>query len=357
MRIIQKTFCTLFILAAAAGMVFPEKVAELEEVMQPSMLAADGEHLFVLDGIRVHVYAMKDWKHLRSFGKNGDGPGEFTSNFVNRLSMIMENGDLFMANMTKMARFTPRGELKMEKIFPFMVMQVVPLGDHYVITRFIPGEGGINSQSVRIYNKDLEETANLYSRPDISMQRSRKLDCPNEQIFVRVHNGRVYVQDQRPGTHVMVFDRNGAKITEFSLPVERIPMPQSYKDEVVEWARTAVTQIADFQNRSGLTLEQMLQMIDFHEILPGARNFLVRENGDMLIETYEKKAGRARFITFDTRGRIKSECFLTDPEPGQTKMMPYATYTVYGNRFFYLKDNPDSETWELHIESLAPAKK
>jgi len=357
MSLYKRVFLLMLILAAVAGFGFAEKVAELGEVMQPAMLAADGEHLFVLDGVRVHVYAMKDWRFLHSFGKQGDGPGEFTSNFVNRLSMILDRGNLFLANITKMARFTPQGKLIMEKTFPFMVLQTVPLANGYVITRFIPGEGGINSQTVRIYDKDLKETATLYSRPDISMQRSRKLDSPNEQIFVRVHKDRVFVQDQRPGIQVLVFDSGGKKLMELPLPVERIPMPQRYKDEVVEWARTAVTQIADFQNRSGLTLEQMLQMIDFHEILPGARNFLVRENGDMLIETYEKKNGKARFITFDTRGKIKSESMLTDPEPGQTKMMPYATYTVYGNRFYYLKDNPDAETWDLHAEPLATGKK
>lgn len=352
MNRLKVTFLAFLIFFATAGLGYAEKVAELDEVMLPSMLAADGEHLFVLDGIRVHVYTIKDWRHLRSFGKEGNGPGEFTTNFVNRLTMILDKGDLFLSNFNKMARFTPQGKLKMEKAFPFMVMQSVPMGKDYVITRFMPGEGGINSQSVRIYDKDLKEKAVLYSRPDISMQRSRKLDCPNEQIFVRVHDGRVYVQDQRPGTRVLVFDSNGTKRMELPLPVERIPMPQRYKDEVVEWARTAVTQIADFQNRSGLTLEQILQMIDFHEILPGARNFLVRKNGDMLIETYEKKNGKARFLGFDLQGKIKGECFLTDPEPGQTKMMPYAGYTVYGDRFYFLKDNPDEETWELHAERL-----
>jgi len=340
----------------AGGMGFAEKIAEMPELMQPAMMAADGEHLFVLDGITVHVYAMKDWHHARSFGKKGDGPGEFTTSFVNRLTMILDRGDLFLANINKMARFTTEGKLKMEKAFSFVVMQVVPLGDNYVITRFMPGEGGINSQSVRIYDADLKEKANLYSRPDISMRRSRKLDCPNEQIFVRVHDDRIYVQDQRPGTTVQVFDRTGGKLTDMPLPVQRIPMPQRYKEEVIEWSRTAVTQMADFQNRAGLTLEQLQAMIDFHEILPGARNFLVRDNGDMLIETYEKKSGKARFITFGADGKIRSESFLTDPEPGQVKMIPYAGYTVYGNRYYYLKDNPDKETWELHAEVLASEK-
>lgn len=355
MRILKKIFPVTLLLAAAAGMGFAEKVADLEELMQPSMMATDGERLFILDGVTVHVYTMDDWSHVSSFGKKGAGPGEFTHNFVNRLSMILDKKALFLANFNKMARFARDGTLKMEKIFPFLVIQVVPLNEDYVITRFMPGEGGVNSQSVRIYDKDLKEKAILYSRPDISMQRSRKLDCPNEQIFVRVHDNRVYVQDQRPGTHVLVFDRTGAQLAELSLPAERIPMPRRYRDEVVAWARTAVTQMADFQNRTGLTMEQILQMIDFHEILPGARNFLVRENGDMLIETYEKKNGKARFVTFDVRGKIRGECFLTDPEPGQTKMIPYAGYLVHGNRFFYLKDNPDGETWELHAESLAPS--
>ena len=101
-------------------------------------------------------------------------------------------------------------------------------------------------------------------------------------------------------------------------------------------------------------MEQIQSMIHFHEILPGARYFLVQPNGEMLIETYEKKDNKARFITFDIQGDIKGEWFLTDSEPGRTKMIPYAGYTVYENRLYFLKDNPDEETWELHTEPLGP---
>ena len=101
-------------------------------------------------------------------------------------------------------------------------------------------------------------------------------------------------------------------------------------------------------------MDQIREMIDFHEILPGARHFLVQPDGEMLIETYEKKGTRSKFVSFTSDGKITGEFMLTDPEPGRTKMTPHATYLVYGDRFYYVKDNPDAETWELHTEVLNP---
>jgi hypothetical protein len=54
-----------------------KKLAALKEVVNATAIEIDGDELFVLDEVVVYVYSMKDFKLLRKFGREGNGPGEF----------------------------------------------------------------------------------------------------------------------------------------------------------------------------------------------------------------------------------------------------------------------------------------
>ncbi|HEV3049535.1 MAG TPA: BF3164 family lipoprotein [Longimicrobium sp.] len=58
-----------------------EVIATGDYLDQPGQLAVVGERLVVLDrsAPKVHVFGARDGKRLVSFGRNGDGPGEFRS--------------------------------------------------------------------------------------------------------------------------------------------------------------------------------------------------------------------------------------------------------------------------------------
>lgn len=58
-----------------------EVIATGEYLDQPGQLAVAGDRLVVLDrsAPKVHLFALRDGKRLASFGRNGDGPGEFRS--------------------------------------------------------------------------------------------------------------------------------------------------------------------------------------------------------------------------------------------------------------------------------------
>jgi hypothetical protein len=100
-----------------------------------------------------------------------------------------------------------------------------------------------------------------------------------------------------------------------------------------------------------LTIEQIRQMVYYHEKLPLARNFTVQKRG-IFIETYQKRGNKSRFVFLDQAGKVKGDLYLTDAEPGRVKMSPHSTYCIANNKYYYLKENLDEETWELHMERL-----
>ncbi len=346
-------FVMFFIITFLNTALYSQKTAELPELAKPEMMTVDGNKLYVLDGVEVYIYSMTDYKLLAKLGKKGDGPGEFKSTFGARLHLQLHNGNILLNNMNKMAWFSPEGTLVREKRYPFLVMQIVPVQKHFAVTRFMPGPDGVNQLVVQLMDDQLKKIKTLYTREEISFRKSGKLDCPNEQIFVKYAWDRLYIVDQIDKTlHIRVFDSKGDPLPEIKKDGPPMKMPESYKQEVLAWADAQQSQIRPQADRLRMTMDQMKQMIYYHPVLPAARCFTT--NGDTLIvETFlKKKENRSQFIVLDKDGKTSKTVFLTDAEPGRVKMAPTATYTFYKNRHLFLVENPDTETWELHAETF-----
>ena len=54
-----------------------EKVCNLNEVMKLEQLIIDNDYAYLAEEFKIHIYSMKNKKLITSFGKKGEGPGEF----------------------------------------------------------------------------------------------------------------------------------------------------------------------------------------------------------------------------------------------------------------------------------------
>jgi len=67
--------------------------------------------------------------------------------------------------------------------------------------------------------------------------------------------------------------------------------------------------------------------------------------GDKLyIWTYRTEEDQEEYINLDTKGNLLKTVFLLEAPPG--------SWTFYGNKFYYLKDNDEKEECELHCIDL-----
>lgn len=349
----RKTICILIMILVtvlpAAVNLEAEKRAELNDLARPEMMTTDGGKLFIVDGYEVYVYSMKDHKLLGKFGNKGSGPGEFAPSFANRIQIQLHNGNILLNSTRKMAWFTHKGELVREKRLTFLAIQVVPVDDNFAVTRFMPGQNGVNMLTVQLLNDKMETLKTLYQRDDISHQRSGKLDCPNEQIFVRCAADKLYIMDQRDTTfHIRVFDKKGNPLTPIKKDYPPLKMPDSYKQEVMDWVESRKSMLRQHAtNNMGMSIEQLKKMVYYHPIVPAARYFHA-DDKMLIVETFIKKNKLSQFIVLDTNGKVLKKVFLTDAEPGKVKMFPKAGYTFYKNRHLYLWEDLETETWELH---------
>jgi len=76
-----------------------KKLATLKEVVNATSIEIDGDELFVLDEVVVYVYSMKDFKLLRKFGREGDGPGEFFYYPISPVMMVVINDEVVLCRL------------------------------------------------------------------------------------------------------------------------------------------------------------------------------------------------------------------------------------------------------------------
>jgi hypothetical protein len=80
MRIKRAGFlCCLFLcllLFTVSG--YGKDIIPLPELQKPSYILIDENHLYVKERFSISIYSLKDFKLIKKFGKEGEGPQEFT---------------------------------------------------------------------------------------------------------------------------------------------------------------------------------------------------------------------------------------------------------------------------------------
>ena len=69
--------------------------------------------------------------------------------------------------------------------------------------------------------------------------------------------------------------------------------------------------------------------------------------------TYKEKDGKNEFIVLDMKGKELNRLFI--PVAPFDEATVLITYTICNGKLYHLKDNEETEEWEVHIHNIAPA--
>jgi hypothetical protein len=81
----------------------------------------------------------------------------------------------------------------------------------------------------------------------------------------------------------------------------------------------------------------------FPEHFPPFDTFQVN-NQKIYVFTHIVKKDKRQLLVFDFNGNLQREVFIKDP--------PDRRGIIYSGRHYYLVDNPDQESWELHRQNI-----
>ncbi|MCX6569008.1 MAG: 6-bladed beta-propeller [Candidatus Aminicenantes bacterium] len=251
--------------------------------------------VYVLDtkDSRVKVFDAKG-KFLRAFGKAGQGPGEM--NQPVGILITPENEVLVEDALNqRLAVFGLDGtfsrHISTAKALGLSGIQMDGRG--LIVARSMGlGEAGKMSMDVKTYDKDFNPKVKLASFEfPVSLQAKINPFSAMNLLYALDGQGRLYFGSP-PGYEIKVLSLEGKPLKTIGREYDPVPITKEDKDEMLGLV----------PNVSGVNVRDMIQ---FPEHFPPFGNFVLADEGRLLVRTYEKGRAKKEYYwdVFDAEGR------------------------------------------------------
>jgi len=250
---------------------------------------------YVLDAkdSRVKVFDAKG-KFVRAFGKAGQGPGEF--NQPVGILITPENEVLVEDALNqRLAIFSLEGtfirQVSTAKALGLSGIQMDGRG--LIVARSMGiGEAGKMSMDVKTYDKEFNPKVQLASVEfPISLQAKINPFLAMKLLYALDGQGRLYFGSNRD-YEIKVVSPEGKILRTISRDYDPVPITQADKDEMLKLV----------PNVPGVNVKDMIQ---FPDAYPAFGNFVLADEGRLLVRTYDKGRAKKEFFwdVFDAAGR------------------------------------------------------
>jgi hypothetical protein len=315
-----------------SNLLYSKKLTSFTEAMKHPFVRVYGNLVLLVDKATIHNYSLTNFKHIKQFGREGEGPSEF------KLFAEPEiyPGKLVVNTAGKVVFFAHDGTFIEEFKINIPIRDIYPVGENFVAAN--PGK---TSKSIAIYDKKFKLLKSLYEGGmgntiyyDGSTKKQDFLvirDC----IDHRVYNDLVYIGDTSKGFFFAVYDSRGKKLYDANKKYKKLKVSTEHKELKMAKLR---------ENRRWERYKTMFNYV-FPEYLPAYSDFRVR--GDKIY-----------FITAST---FKNDCIIVTDLKGETVKTCTVPYGFYDKNFafclnkdklYYLVENEEEDAWELHVEDL-----
>ena len=328
-----------------AGITMAERIVTLLDLQKPKTITVKDGQIFVTENVLIKVYSATDYRLLHTFGKRGEGPGEFKimdnaeigigvqisvqpeyilANSIGRISYFSRSGEFIREMNTQLGR-GPYGH------------NFTPVGDLFVGYGFRM-EGQVRYVTINLYDRSIKKVKELY-RHLFFVQPGKKSDPEiwRPSLFY-VSRNRIVI-DREDGI-IDIFNQKGEKIRSITHPYPRVKETQTRIQDYLDFLKKDPRFREDF--------DFYKKMLEFPEYLPLIRFFSV-DDERIYVLTNQKKAEKSQLLIFDYRGKILKKTWVKLAE--KTPIEPYP-YTIRDGILYQLKENLEEEEWELHIHKI-----
>lgn len=318
--------------AAAAN-----KTVVLPEIMKPQMIAPFGDKLYITEKFNIYIYSLKDFKLIKKFGKEGEGPREFIiSPFGPGLIIYPIKDKLIVSSFGKMTYFTPTGEfIEEKKLSGFTVFS--PAEHRFVGVGMKANEKNKNVLAVSLYDSGFQPLKDLYIS-DYEVGPGSVTSLPVSPFYPIPYKKKIYLVAGKEGFVFDVFDLDGKKLKRIQKKYKPQPVTADYKKRMEHWHKHE-SPTKEFPD---------LFKISFKSECPALRDAYVIDDRIYAI-TYKQEQGETECVIMDLEGKEIKRVYIPVPE---LKPMELPLYGIDSHRFYWLSENIDEEEWELHIRDI-----
>ncbi len=304
----------------------------------PVIAAIDSENCYIVnsDTVEINVYSLKDMKLRYKFGRKGQGPGEFI--FVK--SLVSLKSKLFISESGRAHYFDKRGNLLYEKKYPLKYGTLKPIGDNFVCIRhkLLTEEDMEEDMKKRfkiirfvLLNSRFEEIKEIakfklpqYHRYNYKKQKN-VIDFFSNALGYFVYNNRIYIGVSYEDKEVYeIFDKEGELIKYKRIKIEKREVLEREKEETLRLLREFKKKFFNYY------------IYKFREYYPSYAKIYINSGKIYLIEYPYLDFVRIRIRDIKIKDAIKN----------------YWRLYIYNDTVYYIKDNEETEKWELKVYKL-----
>lgn len=332
----MKKISIFLILLSLVTFIQAKKVALLEGLFKPDMIAMGDNLICITEGASVFLYSQGDYHLVKKFGKRGEGPREFKINpFGVPMVAYPYNNKIYVSSSAKVSVFSEDGDfIKESKVKPITVF--LPFLEGFLATGMTPNGKKQTVLSVDLYNEKFEKLKTLYIS-DMQVGPSANMDLPFSSFTFLPYKDRAYLVIGKEGLAIDVFDEKGSKLYRIKKEYKPLTVTEEYRKKTLDWYKASPIYKQYF--------EVLKNRITFKRQYPAIRDMLIKD-GMIYLLTYKKQQGNSECIILDLKGNEKKRVFL--PAPDNFGMDFYPKYEIHNRHFFVLVENEDDEVWELH---------
>lgn len=341
-------------LVLLSSLVFPVVAGTLTEVMKPGMIAIEGNELYVVDGPTFYVYSLKDLKLLRKFGKKGEGPGELTvfPFMPNKITVLKDR--VFVTGLGKAISFSRDGKFLREFRTRQQVFQLIPVGKNFVakemVRRTQPAYGAIT-----LYNSKMEKLKELYRQSWVTQGTLPKLtvDMLMDFTSIAVADDKIYIEKSPEGFLIDVYDSNGNKLYRIDKKYKKRKVTAEDKVNLEQEMAEDPSTKNDVRALGGWKEARKMFNMVYTDYYPPIKDIEVAD-GKLYVRTYNWKGDKGEYLCMDLEGKLLKTVYLSRKlEEGiLARIAGGKLFTITGGKLYFLKENEEEESWELHVEPM-----
>jgi hypothetical protein len=346
-----------------SSLLFPVKLGTLSELTNPDNITLHNDELYVVQGPNIYVYALKDLRFIRKFGKKGQGPGELLAipGTPNRISV--QKDYILAETYVKLIWFTKEGKLIKEMKKPiFGLLGFIPLGkkgEKFVARWIKPDENKVIHDTICIFDAELKPVKKLYKQKWIQQgvqPPNIQLDMVPDFITFKVYDDRIFIDESANGFVIEIFDIDGNKLRRLEKNYTQIQVTEDDKERMINRLKEEKYSKVQSQMVGGWNNLKKILNMQFAKTYPAIQDIEVSDN-KIFIQTHKRVEDKGQvkeeYVVMDFKGNILRRVMAPEIITSvQAREWGAELNTMYKGKLFYLLENFDEETWELHVHEM-----
>jgi len=320
----------------------------LKGVNRPESLQVHGERLFVVDGLRVLIFSLRDLSVIRVLGKTGQGPGEFTPypeiQDQGSIRLTLRRDGIWVGSRNKVSRFTMAGDFDRDvSMRNPAACGVLPFGEGFAgfeVFRFprwrhdfylySPAKGG----KVKLISVAKAIHTEKALRRGPKMVFRDLLYCGPEY---RVSGDHLYVLG-REGMFLDLFNPAGQRVKVIRCDFQSATIGAAERNKI----------LALYRQRMRSIWPRARKVIAVPGATPRFRTFRLTGNR-IYVQTYVKEKAGTVFYVLSADGKQRRR--LVVPLAYRDFLTPYP-YAIAGNVLYTAVEDEESGDWRLQRTPL-----